>query len=274
VFGPIDAMIRACGLALARTMTQFRETDVTHCDFCRFFAAVDAGVLAGDFVPAFADVSARGGFVVARGDTRLGVFFAARFGDRSTTRVGVRSADRTAGGAASRTGWRPASRVSRTGAVAGSGSGSRPRAGGAVTGKGPGSRAGVLSTGGRGSRVATAAAGEPGTESAGASLVTARVVSGETTPVGVGVRLSTLTVPALATIVGLAAESAAAEESGLRSAFILAAETSAGGSSWTSHAPHAIATNARTPTPFQTYGPIAARSGCVPHQRQTPSFAG
>jgi hypothetical protein len=66
----------------------------------------------------------------------------------------------------------------------------------------------------------------------------------------------------------------AADESGLSTAASRAFETSAGGSSRTSHAPHAMATNVATPTPFQRYGPTDARAGLVPHQRHSPSRSG
>jgi hypothetical protein len=65
-----------------------------------------------------------------------------------------------------------------------------------------------------------------------------------------------------------------AAESGLSTASSRAFETSAGGSSCTSHAPHAMATNVAIPTPFQTYGPTGVRAGLVPHQRHSPSRSG
>jgi len=267
----MDAMTLAVRLAPARTTTQFREIVFTHTTRVR-----DLDVeLAGAFATAFAGV-----FTAALDDGAfLAVDFAAGFlpgatGARASVRAGVRAG---AGVAERSTGRRDA----RTGAPAGGGAGIDSATTGSRTGSGTGvgsTCGGALSTG-----ATTAGAGCAGlttvstaaTNVAGGWLsestddATTAVVSGaiaeSTTGVADGISLASE--PA-------ATKSLDSDESGLRMALILAAETSAGGSSCTSHAPHAIATKATTPAPFQTYGPIGARSGCVPHQRHAPSFAG
>lgn len=265
-------MTLAVRLAPARTTTQFRETVLTHTTRAR-----DLDVdLAGAFATALAGV-----FTAAFDG---GAFFAASFvagflRGATGARASVRAEVPAGAGAAE---WSTERGDPRTGGSAGGEAGIDSATAGSRTGSATGVGSicgGALSTGTR-----TVVAGCDGL--AGASMAATTLARGscsessgsETTAVvsdrnaesatGVAPGIAFSRDPADTT------ESVDADESGLRMALILAAETSAGGSLCTSHAPQAIATNATTPAPFQTYGPIGARAGCVPHQRHAPSFAG
>jgi len=263
----MDAITLAVRLAPARTTTQFREIVLTHTTRARDLDVDLAGALATAFAGVFRAAFDDGAFFAAG-------FVAAFLWVATGARASVRVAVLAGGGVVERSTERADARTRASAGEAGIDSGTTGSLTGAVSTCG-----GALSTGTR-----TVVAGCDGL--AGASMAATTLASGscnestgsETTAVvsDRNAESATSVAPGIAFSSDPAdtTESVDADESGLSIALILAAETSAGGSSCTSHAPQAIATNARTPAPFQTYGPIGARSGCVPHQRQAPSFVG
>jgi hypothetical protein len=126
----------------------------------------------------------------------------------------------------------------------------------------------------------TGAVAPPTAESPSESARSARTTESAVATTLVGIEpVSTTTFPLSLTnvVVRSVAESAAAtvaDESGLSSACIRAAFSASDGSSCTSQAPHAIATNASTPNDFHIKGVIGARSGLVPHHLQEPTASG
>jgi len=112
------------------------------------------------------------------------------------------------------------------------------------------------------------------------------VVAVVTSPgVVTGTTLSRVMVSALAIIVGDATVSSivvgawtvvsrgSGAECDLMAAFVRMLAVSGGSALRRSQAVPTSATSAAAPTPFQTWGPIGARSGLVPHQRHSPRLA-
>ena len=302
--GPIDAITRPLRSADARTTTQLRATEFTHTTRVRDLAGALVSAVVGALVGALAVVLAvdfAGAFAAGFGAeaTRDGGFVAARAGGAGAgAGVLLGAGARSATGAASRSGVRAIVRPLDAGArglvdvepgndggsAFGSAALARGRSGSFREGGSEGATGSMI--GGIESTVSTVATGSTddcvieSVIAATTSATASSVVSEATTAVESYCAAESITAAAESMLASASVPAETeestepADESGLSTASSRAFETSAGGSSCTSHAPHAMATNVAIPTPFQTYGPTGVRAGLVQHQRHSPSRSG